>query len=261
MTKYNFNDIQSADGGAYITQLVEHRRLTEIYHSHDFYEWVLIAEGICSQLIDDVSVSLKKMQGVLIPPEAKHKFTSQSSDVRLISLSVEASELCRFFEAFELTLPTEVRTFSVSEDDLHVILRLLSGDVSNRKLLLSHLVVRYGNSTQAKAEIPKRLEAATELMSKAENLKEGINAYIRLSGYSQSQLSRLLKKHYGRGLNDYVKEMRLLSAYKRITLTDEYIEDIAEAVGYESFSHFSKIFKERFGITPPSLRKKTLGNL
>ena len=261
MIKYEFKDIQSAEGGAYITQLVENRRLTEVYHSHDFYEWVLVVDGGCSQLIANESIGLKKLQGVLIPPEIGHKFTSQSSDVRLISLSVDAFELCRFFEAFELEAPKNACVFFVGEDDMHSIFKLLSKGESNRKVLLSYLIKCYGNSTQDSPGIPKRLEAATERMSEVENLKAGVAAYLKLSGYSQSQLSRLVKKHYGCGLNDYVKEMRLLAAYKRIALTDEHIEDIAESVGYESFSHFSKIFKERFGITPPTLRKKTLGYL
>ena len=39
-------------------------------------------------------------------------------------------------------------------------------------------------------------------------------------------------------------------------MTDMPMEEIGENVGYASFSHFNKIFKEKYGITPSLARKK-----
>ena len=37
--------------------------------------------------------------------------------------------------------------------------------------------------------------------------------------------------------------------------TENGAEEISEEIGFKSFSHFNKIFKEKYGITPSLLRK------
>lgn len=87
------------------------------------------------------------------------------------------------------------------------------------------------------------------------HLKGGISAFVELSHYSRSHLSRIIRKHFNMSLHDYVLNLRLDAAYNALVLSKESIEDIAESVGYMSVSHFNKIFKEKFGITPASARK------
>ena len=107
------------------------------------------------------------------------------------------------------------------------------------------------------APIPAELSAAIEEMKKKENLQKGIHAFSALSHYSHSHLARLIKAHFGISLKQYINEMRLQRAYNEIVLTNESAEEIAEGVGFSSFSHFSKIFKKRFSATPAAIRKNS----
>ena len=258
MVKYNFNGINGKFGEAYVCGAVEGRALCDVYHSHDFYEWVIALDGSVTQLTDGAALNLKKGEGVILPSSSGHSFTKHSSDCLLFLLSVEASEQERFFDAFEISPPEAAAVFHIKCEDLQAILRVCQGDRYQKRLLLSYLIKCYTESLEKKADIPERLKEAVELMAIAVNLKEGVTALIRLSGYSQSQLSRLMKKHYGTGLSDYVKELRLTTSYERIVHTREHIEEISAMVGYESFSHFNKIFKSRFGITPAALRQERI---
>ena len=70
-----------------------------------------------------------------------------------------------------------------------------------------------------------------------------------------------MKKQAGKTPQQYVRELRLLRAYDLIQSTDLPFEDVANAVGYFSFSHFSTTFKERFGLTPAALRKRNMAIL
>lgn len=54
----------------------------------------------------------------------------------------------------------------------------------------------------------------------------------------------------------YINELRLQKAYNCIVLTQKSVEDISEELGFASYSHFNKIFKARFYITPGALRKE-----
>jgi transcriptional regulator GlxA family with amidase domain len=58
------------------------------------------------------------------------------------------------------------------------------------------------------------------------------------------------------GLHDYILKLRLETAYNDVILTSRALEEISESVGYSSFSHFNKICKKKYGVTPAVLRKE-----
>ena len=108
--------------------------------------------------------------------------------------------------------------------------------------------------TWSHAGIPRELLSAVEEMKKIENLRNGISAFVTLSNYSQSHLARLVKKQFGMGLKQYINELRLLRAYDDLIWTKESAETISENLGFSSYSHFYRIFKGRFSISPSVLR-------
>ena len=108
----------------------------------------------------------------------------------------------------------------------------------------------------SKHDMPKQLQHAILEMQKPENIKAGIPAFLSITHYSQTHLSRIIIKHFGVKLHDYVLDLRLNTAYNDLILTTKGLEEISESVGYNSFSHFNKIFKEKYGITPAALRKE-----
>ena len=64
-----------------------------------------------------------------------------------------------------------------------------------------------------------------------------------------------MKIHFGMGLKAYINEQRLLGAYDDLIWTNESAEIISENLGFSSYSHFCKIFKDKFSVCPSSLRK------
>lgn len=69
-------------------------------------------------------------------------------------------------------------------------------------------------------------------------------------------LSRLFRRETGFSLTDYLVRLRIDRARIGLEKTNERISDIALAVGYANFSHFSKLFKKITGFTPQEYRKK-----
>lgn len=114
----------------------------------------------------------------------------------------------------------------------------------------------FGKFVEEKDSVPKMLAYAISEMKKTENLRVGIKAFTAISNYSQSHLSRLIKKFFNMTLKQYINELRLQKAYNCIVFTQNSFEDIADELGFASYSHFNKIFKTRFYITPGALRKE-----
>ena len=103
--------------------------------------------------------------------------------------------------------------------------------------------------------MPYILQNAVQQMQRFENMQLGISKLVELSGYSRSHLTRLISQHYNCSLQELITQLRLDSAYKEIVLSKDSLEDIGYKVGYSSFSHFQKVFKTTFGVTPAVLRK------
>ena len=257
--EYKFHTICHESEKSYIFQFVKGRKLTGIYHSHDFYELICFLRGEGRQILNDKEVLAKEKTVVLLCPGDKHCFVDQSDDIEIISLSVS----CEEFEALAGIYGISCRP-SLLSFDFPRISRLYdiyresrAAGEADCKLILSTLLHAYLHTKEGArpANIPKALRLAVEEMKKAENLRLGIAAFISLSNYSHSHLARLVKKHFGMGLKQYVNELRLLYAYDEIIWTNEPIEVISENAGFSSYSHFYKIFQKRFSVSPSSLRK------
>ncbi len=69
-------------------------------------------------------------------------------------------------------------------------------------------------------------------------------------------LSRLFKKETGQSLTDHILELRIAKVKPMLEKTNLKISDIAQTVGYDNFSHFTKMFKKATGLTPFEYRRK-----
>ena len=73
-------------------------------------------------------------------------------------------------------------------------------------------------------------------------------------GYSQRQLTRLVKKYTGLSPVQYILELRLQKAYAYIkSRQHSNLSDVRFKVGLNSASYFNKKFKQRFGVYPRDL--------
>lgn len=266
MVRYEFDSLCHDKKINYIFQHVKDRVLTAIYHSHDFYELILVLHGGGVQMVNGEELPIGAGDVLLLRPEDLHSFLSQSEDIEIVSLSVRKKEFERFELAYEipegaLCLKQE-RPIVMKGQNLSVIYGMIGDKETVRecdcKLLLSFFFCLYAHNAQGESDgrdIPDALSYAMEQMKRPEHLKVGIPAFISLSNYSHSHLSRLMKAHFGIGLKEYINALRLHHAYNEIVFTNTPVEEIAQRLGFASYSHFYRIFKASFSLSPSSLRR------
>ncbi len=75
---------------------------------------------------------------------------------------------------------------------------------------------------------------------------------------SKSHLCHTFKKTVGMSVFEYILSRRLSNAKKYLLTTSTPVSKIATDVGFSDFSYFSKIFKEREGISPSRFRAEHL---
>ncbi|MBR3966827.1 MAG: helix-turn-helix domain-containing protein [Clostridia bacterium] len=264
--KYEFDSINSIfKKNDYIFQKVSKRKLTDIYHSHDFFEIIIIVGGGCSKIINDKKIDAHCGTVIFMRPGDCHSFVSQSEDVNIVCLSVKVDEAFRiasiYGERAVKKLFSEKDALIINDSEIDFKLNMLIGKASELQnddfILILTFVLRLimRESAGEKTNIPSELISAMEKMKKAENIRLGLSAFLDLSNYSHSQLGKLMHKHFGISPHEYIEEIKLGEAYRNLIMTDIPSEEIAERVGYSSFSHFNKIFKKKYGITPAVARK------
>jgi len=256
---YEFDKLVHGEHRNSIFQLVRGRKLTSVYHSHDFYELICFLRGRGTQIVNDDETLTEEKTVMLLCPGDKHCFVMQSEDIEILSLSVRREHFELLASAYGVSFdqhPVSFPFLRISRlCDVYRENRLPSE--SECTLMLSMLLHEYVCTREQREPlgVPEELLRAAEEMKECENLKKGIAAFVALSNYSHSHLSRLVRKHFGVGLKSYINEQRLLRAYDDLLWTNESAEVISERLGFSSYSHFCKIFKDKFSVSPSVLRK------
>lgn len=74
--------------------------------------------------------------------------------------------------------------------------------------------------------------------------------------YSEPHLCTLIKQNTGKNFTDLIKNLRLRDAKNLLINTNQKINEIAEQIGYNSADHFSRVFRQTYGMSPAEFRKQ-----
>jgi transcriptional regulator GlxA family with amidase domain len=77
--------------------------------------------------------------------------------------------------------------------------------------------------------------------------REGLANAIDMS---TDHMSRTFKAQYGKRINDYINELRVMDAARQLRETDRKVADIAFSVGFESITTFNRAFQKVLNVTP-----------
>ncbi|MBE9007659.1 response regulator [Fortiea sp. LEGE XX443] len=75
-------------------------------------------------------------------------------------------------------------------------------------------------------------------------------------GYSRAYLTNRVAKQTGETVNGWILKRRMVAARSLLKNTNQTIEQIAIALGYQNACHFSRQFRQYHGLPPKNWRKK-----
>lgn len=73
------------------------------------------------------------------------------------------------------------------------------------------------------------------------------------AGMNVNKLQKCFQQVYGKTLNEYIKDVRLSRALDLLQNKENNINEVVYAVGLNSHSYFSRLFKEKYGLSPRDL--------
>lgn len=95
-----------------------------------------------------------------------------------------------------------------------------------------------------------------EWIAKRPNVEAPVASMARLSGLPERTFKRRFRKALGMTPLEYVHAIRLEEAKTLLETTDLTLDKLAERVGYEDATFFSRLFRRSVGLTPAQYRRR-----
>lgn len=116
----------------------------------------------------------------------------------------------------------------------------------NTRLSASH---RVGIQNKKIAEVLDLMEAHLEEPLSPQSLAEKVHVSVR-------QLERLFKSDLGCPPMKFYRQLRLERAQDLLLQSNLSVTEVTTACGFSSNTHFAKLYRDRFGVSPTMARKK-----
>jgi AraC-like DNA-binding protein len=100
-----------------------------------------------------------------------------------------------------------------------------------------------------------KMQYVRELLEQNLANPPSLTRLARLAGTNEFALKKNFKQSFGVPVFKYLQQLRLDKAYLLLSRTNVAVSEVAQEVGYESLSAFSRAFKDRFGLQPQTLKK------
>lgn len=144
---------------------------------------------------------------------------------------------------------------------IDMMLRIVDDDLGDRIAaktaeMMQVERVRSTVDRQASASLYKAKARSAPLARAIGTMEENLDQPVsmldlsRAVGLTRRQLHRLFRQHTGETPTDFYRDLRLRHARTLLHGTPARIIDVATATGFGSHSHFTKVYRERFGVSP-----------
>jgi len=240
-------------------------------HTHDFYEFFIVLKGDFEEVHNNKRIVIKERTIHLIKPTDSHFFIAGGiSEVNILrNIAIEKNYFLELISKSGIS--EKINIFSHNYIDETVF----SEFIRKSQLLLdrildinieyvfenifSDILINIVNKYMSETLPPNWLIKAHKEMGKKENLVDGLNKFIELSGKSQEHLTREFRKFYNETPTDYINWLRLLEASKLLIQTNDNITDIVFKCGFGNISYFNRTFKRKYNLTPKKYREINKG--
>ena len=233
--------------------------------SHSMAELTYVDQGSLHSVADGKDQLLEQGDIALYAPYQWHMHyadTNVAPRIVTISFSVSGCDLTpllnrRFHagqQAADLLRKMLREQELMNEHSTDMIMSLL------QQLLIT--LLREARTPAAKAQTPHFANNENEIIRKAQqfissHVREKLSVPVVATGIdvSPSYLTALFHKHLQISPGEYIRRIKLQESKQMIREGEMNFTQIAESLQYSTVHHFSRQFKEKFGITPTEYAK------
>lgn len=240
--------------------------------NHYLFHYVISGTG--TLMADDSkgntkTYSVKSMQGFMIFPG---QITTYIADKELpweyVWVEFDGLRAKSIVESAGLTMDTPIyhaQSKSLREDMMNEMLYMTQNRESSPFHLIGHLYLflDYMMRSSAGTNIQKGSQLRDFYIHEALNFMEhnfqndiSVEDVAAVCGLNRSYFGKIFKQAVGKSPQEFLLSYRMAKAAELLKLTQLSIGDISQAVGYDNQLHFSRAFKNIYGMSPREWRNR-----
>lgn len=264
----NDNYIQPSASFQIYSQHVD--RLCEL-HWHEFYELCFVLSGHGRNKVNGVSYELHPGSLFLLTPADFHEIGPHDSETLHLFNLVFADEL--FDEELKAVFFQEAGEYWNADmtdryPAIEAEFRLIWDESQDRSLGYKHIVrgalerILLYTARQRRAGEDKRVrhkhpDVHRALLHMHHHFRERISLEeaAKHAGLAPNYFSQMFRTTTGIPFQTYLQDLRLKFAKSLLLSSDYPVTEICYASGFQTLTHFERVFKQRFGLTPRTVQK------
>lgn len=226
-----------------------------------YHLWV-VQKGVVEIHTKDGILRVHSGEGCLLPVKMERVIRT-SQPASWLSLGLKITVFNEFDLLKNVTLPAK---WSIAKDELELAEGWINQIIANHRALEAHKQLIVGGMAQAllgfcwpylssaslnstvHSTLPDWLEESLQKISADPSCT--IARLAQDAGFSPAQFRRIFRQQIGCSPRDYLIAKRMENARQYLEHTSLSVRLIAEKVGLNDVSYFSRIFKHTFGLTP-----------
>jgi AraC family transcriptional regulator, dual regulator of chb operon len=270
----------------------KHKRFVNFKeHKHDYIELIYVYSGEIKQNINGKEVNIREGEICLLDLNIMHSIKPALENDIAINIIMTRGFFDSIFMSFlsendimskfiinAIYNKKEFNEFllfhSSSNGFIQVIMKRLLCEYFDRKvafdaavhayiLLLFTELLRVYHSNMGDSKV---LDMNSTIMNELKNYlyrnykMADLKSVAEFFHFSPDYLSKLIKNYTGESFTGFLQKIKLQESCSLLKNTNFSIEEIVEKVGYNNVSHFYKLFKKNYNVTPLEFRNLKLKN-
>ncbi len=246
-------------------------------HSHEDYYEIVITLGDYYETVDGETFLRKEKDVTILRPNTTHSINNLDENSCHYNIAVRKEYFNSFIEN-----KTAIKSYFVKngyfafplDDETYNYVNKTTAKLDNQKydylsLTLIESVLYAVISCALPLLISKKesgdkisylIEDAIEKINDGTLIKQSPKDIYSLYPLSHTTFIKTFKELTGKTPSEYLTDKKLEYAKKLLLTTKDSVLDISLSVGFESVSHFIRIFKIKYKNTPFQLRKSDANN-
>ena len=241
-------------------------------HGYDFAEFFWTLDGKAMHDLNGKSLPIQRGSAVFIRPQDFHGFRPAPGELLVqynlvVPMDIVDDLQQRYFPGQSVFFwkedpdPHQLELTSAQLRRLDEFVKTLIG-MPTRRIHLDQFLLNHFHELNPEPALPLDPQVPDWIADACRNarqpdvLRRGCGAFIELAGRSPEHVSRVFHQTMGQTLNQYITQLRLEYAERELVCTSTPILEVAQDCGYESLSHFYRLFSNRYGVPPRKYRQQ-----
>lgn len=235
-------------------------RLKQPRHKHLYASFSFVSSGRFSESFGQKTFSRQAATVIFHPPHESHAVDFENG-VHILSVAFSFEKLADIREqSLVLDAPSSCRTETSVWLGKRLIHELRQTDTASGLAvegLILEMLAEASRSKNGSSEknLPNWLKQAKDFLHDNFDQTVTLETVAQIADVHPAHLSRVFREKFGCTIGEYTRRLRVEFASQQLLQSEKSLSEIASASGFADQSHFNRIFKNLFKLTPYEYRK------